>query len=625
MKIYLGLNNAKDLKVASSVADKGLNLLKCQPWNHPIMGLRRVVQPGFDTYTRNLPSYMKATETGMKRAISSLGNGVKLAAAYCLPVKFPPLFIMVKKGKKAASIITDGNYNELYSNKSGIAYSTEFSPIMLKLATHSDIDPSAFPSNRHIKLTDGPIAVRVLQIISSFLQTHRYPAFKDNSREILFSERSEVDMYTYKRSAEVEDFVARKVLIEVKLTPHGSFHGPYTENILSSTEQDAFKIEFKVAKPTISSVSPWGLNTEIPTTEGIHFPFEEDLAQPDPNTVPSVIEEYFLSCLHDDPETCISAMAQLRGIWASTICRTTFGHEMSHLYKITSLAMKCQARVFPIIHNHHYLGCYLSGSCFSVGIKGKVYRPETYEQNFKEIECYSANDSVLQKIAEYVTDKDDWRKKILKTGGNLRELGHLLVKNFALGNEKQEKVVEYAKLIRPATPYMSISAVNLIESLDGIIEKTIPDKEKPIYAGDIFKILDPFTSWMSVFGQNVPSVEIPMAPRWKIESSKIPEKFRGQFAVRLCSMDMARAEWLKLKVEKVIHNAPERISAIYEHTTIKGVEDRKEVWKKIFEWSDSTDTDKEGSKGQYVDSSGVEVSGHGRTETEKDPFANLGF
>jgi len=568
---------------------------------------------------------MKATETGVKRAISAVGNGTKLASAFCLPVDLPPLFVMVKKGKKAGGIMTESEYSELYTNKTGTAYSTKFLPVLLKLAGHSDIDPSAFPSNRHIKITDGPVAVRVLQIASSFLQTHRYPAFSDEKREMLFGGRTDSEQYTYKRSAEVEDFVSRKVLIEISGTPLGVVHGPYSENIISSGDDDAYKIEFKVAKPMISSTKPWGLNTEIPTTNGIHFPFEEDLAQPDPNTVPNVIEEFFISCLHDNPETCIGAMAQLRGIWASTICRTTFGHEMSHLFRIILVALKCQARVFPIIHDNHYRGSYLSGACFSVGIKGKVIRPETYEQNFKELDCYSANDSVLQRIADLLTNKDDYKVKVIECGGNIRKLATLIQKSFSPTAEKMEKVIELAKMLRPDTPYQSISSATLCEAVDGIIERALPILDIPLYPGDIPNVLDPFTSWMSSFGPNVPSVEIPMAPRWKIDNAKIPPKFVGQFAVRLCSMDIARGEWMSLRNEKVLHNAPERISAIYEHVTIKGVEDRQNLWRRLFEWVDSTDTEKEGSKGQFVDSSGIEAGGDSYATVDKDPFADLGF
>lgn len=611
--------------MSSSVADKGLNLLKCQPWNHPIMGLRRVVQPGYDTYVRNLPAYMKATELGTRRAISSIGNGVRLAASFCLPVAMPPLFVMIKKGKKVSGVLTDRDFNELYTNKSGTAYSTEFSPTAFRFSSHADVDPMAFPSNRHIKLTDGPIAVRVLQIASSYLRTHKYPAFKDGDRELMFQGQPEIDSFTYKRTAEVEDWMARKVLIEAKGTPVGTYHGYYSENILSSSDDDAFRIEFKVAKPTISSIIPWGLGSEIPSTEGIHFPFEEDLAQPDPNTVPNVIEEFFLSCLHDDPDTCIGALAQLRGVWASTICRTTFGSEMSHLYRIILIALKCQARVFPIIAHNHYLGSYLSGSCFSVGIKGTVYRPESYEQNFKEIDCYSANEVALAKIAELLTDKEDGRKRIIAVGGKIRELATIISKVYSPSVENQAKIVELAKMIRPDNPYQSVTAATLTEAMDGFIEQCIPVKTLPLHPNDIFSVMDPFTSWMSTFGSNIPSLEIPMAPRWKVDSAKIPVKFVGQFAVRLCSMDIARGEWMNIRNEKVIHNAPERVSAIYEHTTIKGSENRQDVWSKLFEWVDSVDSSKEGSKGQFVDSTGIEAGGAARAELVKDPFGDLGF
>jgi len=205
-----------------------------------------------------------------------------------------------------------------------------------------------------------------------------------------------------------------------------------------------------------------------------------------------------------------------------------------------------------------------------VGIKGTVYRPESYEQNFKEIDCYSANEVALAKIAELLTDKEDGRKRIIAVGGKIRELATIISKVYSPSVENQAKIVELAKMIRPDNPYQSITAATLTEAMDGFIEQCIPVKTLPLHPNDIFSVMDPFTSWMSTFGSNIPSLEIPMAPRWKVDSAKIPVKFVGQFAVRLCSMDIARGEWMNIRNEKVIHNAPERISAILNIRQSKG-------------------------------------------------------
>jgi hypothetical protein len=602
-KIYFGFENVRDLKVSSSVADKGLNLLKCKPFSYPIVGLRTIVQPGYDSYIRGLPSFMKATEIQKKFAITSLGNGTKLPMDRCLPIPLPPIFLMIRKTDRIDKVIgSDKKYIELFTRKEGTAYATMFHKDLIKIGTHASVLENVFPVDKHIKPNDTIVAVRVLQMLSSLLLTHKYPAFSDPDATSSRPDKGvDRESYTYKRTLEADDRLTKRKIVKVLETEFGSFHNYYKEDILDST---VLKIEFHSAKPTVSSTPAWGTTSEIPSTEGIHFPFDEDLAQPDGDTIPALIEQYLMPCLHDNPESCIKIFSDMVQSWKSSICRTTFGLSVTHLGRVLLVALPAQARVFPIIHDGVYLGSYMSGSHFSIGIKGVIIRPDSYDNNIKELDCYQTNDTIMQQIAELCSMNTESQAKVVKIGPNIRKLSTFIHKSYTLNIETREKLITLASTLRLQTPYKKCTPVNLMWAIDLLVKGVVPNQNEPMSPGAMFMNNDHFATVMSAFGSHVPSPEIPGASKWKVDSSSIPKKMVGVFAFRLCSLESARADWMKIRETDIIHNCPERISAIFEHTVVRGKEDREAIWSALYSWCQSYDDirDREGAGlGKVVD------------------------
>jgi len=585
MKFYFGIENSRDLKVSSSVADKGLNLLKIAPWNVPLVGLRTIVQPGYDSYMGSIASYMKATELGRTKAISSLGNATQLPFSDCLPIDLPPVFIFIKKGNLASKLLGEHKAQELFSRKNGTGYSVEFSKDLVGLSRSANIIPDEFPPSRHIRPMDLVPVIKILQIFSSFLRTHLYPAFSQDLQPAPLPEDEEKG-YSYKRTAENARLSEDKKVVKIEKTEFGDFHSVYAPANVSETSD--MKIIFRVAKPTISSVLPWGLPVDLPSTPGIHFPFESDLAQPDQFSVPEVLERFFISSLHNDPEHSLPAYDNVVKCWKSTICRTHFGHVMSHMAKLFLVSASAQARVFPIVSHKEYLGSYLSGASYSVGHKGLVYKPSSYADAHKELDCYISNDTVLTKIAVLLASAKDKQQKIIECGGSVRKLALLLEKNYSLTDGQKEKVIALACQLRPEKPYFAITTKTLEQAMIAITEGRDLSKDEPMYPTHIFSLSDPFIRVMAAFGPNIPSFEIPGAPVWKVSES-FPEKMSGPFAVKLCSMEVAKSEWFGIRESRTIHNAPQRISAIYEHVVIKGKEDKSSLWKNLFDWVESKD------------------------------------
>lgn len=588
MKIYFGFDNSRDLKVSSSVADKGLNLLKCKPIAFPMFGLRSIIQPGYDSYISSIPSFMKATETGKPHAISSIGNSTKLSMTECFPILLPKVFLMIKKAERIDKVIgSEKKYVEIFTRKEGTAYSVDFEKDMLRIGQHQSVLENTFPVDRHMKPGDIPVAVRILQMLSSLCRTHKYPAFSDDDGTLANKEKMYgKEKMSFKRSSDATDRKVKGKMVKVEGTDIGTFHGLYKEDILDSL---TYKIELKKAKPTTSSIKPWGATNEIPTTPGINFPFDEDLCQPDGETVPLLIERYLLPCIHDNPETSVKLFSDMVASWKTTLCRTIFGMEMTHLAKVFLTALPAQARVFPIIQDSHYLGSYMSGAHFSVGIKGVVYAADSYENNILELSCYSSNDQILKKLAVLCSTNAESQNKIIALGPNIRRIGSYLNKTLVIGSDGREKIMTLAATLRPEIPYRKVNTANLEWCMNLLISGKYPDLNEPMAATSMFSFSNHFETVMSAFGSNIPSVEIPGAPKWKIDGTEIPKKMVGVFAVRLCSMEIAKADWFKMRETDIIHNCPERLSAIYEHTVIRGKEDKSKIWGLVYSWCSSED------------------------------------
>jgi len=621
MKIYFGFDNSRDLKISSSVADKGLNLLKCKPIAFPMFGLRSIVQPGYDTYINCLPSFMKATEKNTKIALSAIGNGTKLPMDKCMPIELPKVFLMIKKSDRIDKVIgSDKRYAELFTRKEGTAYSTDFSKDLLRIGTHTSVLENTFPVDRHIKPNDAIVVVRVLQMLSSLLLTHKYPAFQDDDATAAQAKPMERETLSYKRTADAANRLEKRKMVRIEGTEYGTFHAFYKDDILSSLN---IKVEFKKAKPTTSTTPAWGTTSELPQTQGIHFPYDEDLAQPDGDTVPLLIERYLLPCLHDNPESSVAIFSDVVQAWKSTIHRTPFGYEMTHLAKVFLTALPSQARVFPIIHDKAYLGCYLSGSHFSVGIKGIVYKPDSYENNTKELDCYCSNDQVLKRIAVLCSSDKNSQKKIIDVGPHIRKLANHIHKTLTISLETREKIITLASTLRQQEPYKKVNASNLNWAINLLVSSVLPAPDQPMSPHSMFSINDHFECVMSAFGSHIPSPEIPSALKWKIDAAKVPDKMTGIFAFRLCSMEEAKSDWLKIRETKVLHNCPERISAIYEHTVVRGKEDRESVWASLYAWTSSSDDTRDRAAAGL--GKVVESAGEGGVSVAADLFEDTGF
>jgi len=577
MKIFFGHNCTDESRVSLALKDKGISLLRASPSEIPLVGLFRISQPGYEFYSANLPAFMRATELGKAVAISGSSFPVATKMDDLLPISFPPIFMQMSK-KKTPDDIVNSSWTEFLSRKDKTQYMVKFDKGMLAQQQRKEVDSSQYAPNQSARFCDVPAMVTIARVFSSFLRTHKYPAFADDDH---FEEvRREDQIGSFKHNLADEELdQPEKRRIRVEISNGDVVHGFSEKDDKTSSPLRPNKIVFSKAKPVTSLQAAWGSTHLLPQTHGIHFPYVRELAKPDKDVVPRVIERFFLRALSTDNEKCLKTFGEITQSWKSSLCTTTWGHEMSHLARIIELAIPSQSRVYPIVDANCYFGSFLSGAGFSVAQGKNLYRPDTYKNCLTEISAYSENGSLISEICALAMGSSVDENTLANVAGaskrSVRALSNVLENEISFDAEEKEKMVNLVSKLRfPQIPWV-INANNMIKAMRGIMSGEHPDSSEPMYPSDMFAT-DIFTSYLSCFGVNKPSPNLPGAPQMKLVGL-LPDKFNKVLGVRLVDTETAVREWKKSLLSGVITNGLENLAAKYEHSAISGKE-QKEQW-----------------------------------------------
>jgi hypothetical protein len=576
MKIYLGHNCADSDKISTSLKDRGIALLRAAPSEIKLVGLYRVAQSGYEFYSGNLPAFMRATELNRRIAISGSGFPVATKFENLLPINFPPVFMQMDK-KKTPDDIFASKWTEYISRKDKTGYLVDFRKEMLQSQNRKEIAKDTFAPGQATRFSDVPSMVTIARVFSSFLRTHKYPAFANNDH---FEEVRREDMVSplIFETDENDDEDPEKRKVRIVMSAEGVVHG-YSVKKTSAATKKTHKIVFQAAKPVTSLQSPWGSSNKLPQTDGIHFPYIRDLSKPDKDTVPRVIERYFLRALSNDTELCLKVFGEIATSWKTSLYTTSWGHDMSHLARVIELAIPSQARVFPIVDSQCYFGSYLSGAGLSIALGNSLFRPDSYETNVSELSAYSENGSLISLVVEVAqksnADEDAIAKLERACKASVRAVALCLDNNFNIDPEDQENVCQIVSRIRFSQPYRVVNSVNMIWMMQGIESGETPHWDEPMYPMDMFST-DIFIKYLGCFGANVPSPNLPGAPQMKLTGT-LPDKFNKVVGVRLVDSTTAMTEWKRALASGQITNGVENLAAKYEHSAISGKE-AKEKW-----------------------------------------------
>jgi len=530
-------------------------------------------QPGYLSYSLALPAFIAANENRKMVTIAATGYPLTIKQGNLIPIDFPKTFIKVKKNKK---MLYKGEYEEFMARPDGVSYLATFDKALLSMQTSNDVDRTAFCPPPFVRLCDVPALVTIARLFSSFLRVHRYPAF---ATEAHYEEVSR-ERVSKKHSLDEEDkdsmSESKKRVVEVK-SEHGIAQGIIVADTSTGAEKP-FKISFHVAKPGHATNLVYGLPSDIPTTHGIHFPYIDELSKTDKDTVPRVIERYFIRCLGRNTEDCLKNYSDIVQAWKSSICSTHWGRQMSHTFRLIEIAIPAQARIFPIIDSGLYCGSFMSGAAFSVGMGKDILRPDDYAKSFTEISCYGTNDTLINEIgtvADVDEDQTDEFRDEARKG--IRALAKWLDDNKSFEPVDRDRIRKLALQLRTTTPYRVPNVQGILWMVNGIKSGQLPDESEPQYPASMFET-DIFSSYLSSFGALSPSPDMPGGSLLKLnDSGKLPEGFNKVLAMRMASLEVAVADWKKVLKEGQVHNGFANLSAPYEYSTITG-KDAKQNW-----------------------------------------------
>lgn len=576
MKIYFGHNSNDDDRVSMALKDRGISLLRAAPTEIKLLGLFRVRQPGYEMYSSNLPAFMRATELNKRLAISGQAFPVSVKMDDMLPIRLPSVFMLLNKGKTPDDVITSGKWTTFAPKKDKTGFLVDFNREMLSTQSNKFISSDSFAPGQAARYCDVPAMITIIRIFSSFLRTHQFPAFADEEHFEAINREEQISNLNLHYPDEQLDDRARK--IQRTNPADGEAYGYLETNYASKSDKDKLKIRFQSAKPSAVSKS-WGSSDEIPTTHGIHFPYVHDLSKPDKDTVPRVIERYFLRALSTDTEKCLKTYGEVVTAWKTSLFSTPWGHEISHLARVIELGIPSQSRIFPIVDAKCYFGSFLSGAGFSIALGKQIFRPDNYQTCKQETSVYSENSALVTELITLLetidvsTESSDEVKKAAKI--SVRSIRKTLDDLYSFGPETQKEICKIVSRLRFSQVYRVSNAQNMIWMMQGIQQGDEPDIHEPMYPMDMF-CTDIMISHLSAFGPNTPSPNLPGAPIMKLQN-KLPDKFNKVLGIRLVDATTAQSEWRKSLSSGQITNGVENLSAKFEHSTISGKE-MKETW-----------------------------------------------
>lgn len=582
MKIYFGHDSTSNRKIAKSLQEKGISLLRAAPSEIPLVGLYAYPQPGYGDYAMNLPAFIYATEKKTRTTLTGVGYPVPTPYVNMIPIDFPPVFGVLRANSDPADVFAGEKWSSYSDRGKNKSFLVNASRGLLRIANDNRILTDEFSPAFASRFADVGSMMKIQQIVSGFLRTHVFPAFVDSDHLLAMKELWETEDMASDNN--YQEQAKKRQMVKFETDDFTEVYGIPVEDILHKG-----KYEFKLhkAKPTTIPEKCWGSPNDIPKTYGIHFPFVLDLAKPDKETVPDVIDKLFLRCLGWDAQACINAHSKLAQSWKTSLCSTQWGHAMSHLFRVVDLAVRAQGRVFPIIERGVYLGSYLSGAGFSIGLKGTVVKPESYAANAAEIECYGGNDAIIRKLGDVMagyTTEINMSEVSASISKGLRALDKYL-RNCNLTEEAWESARRVCGEMRLVLPYKIANASNLKWALEQIESGQAPGDDEPMSA-DALGLNGLFESVLSVFGPLVPSPMLPDCPTINILERE-PMKVHQVFGYRLTSLQQAVLDWKEMGSTGRFQNGPRDLKAPYEHGTISGQAARETVlsaMKRYAEW-----------------------------------------
>lgn len=490
--VYFGLLPKDRQRVSEELSRKGINLLKSSPSALRITMSVNQIQPLYSVYKDSYQMFLKSAIEGVS---VSTGSDTFYPSPHLTfpPSPLSPVGNIIAHPNTKLSVETMNDLKTKFVAEE-VKIGKDFC-IVFPNFSGAPSELAQYKLNRFTRTIDNTMNLAaygcsraLARMADSFLRLHQYPAVKEDDG---LPSAAEMELDGWKAPEDVpmaEGEAPRPVVV------------PTIKHIRTKVNLVQPFTTYDYAIRSTSDI-PQGYNY-------LFFAYLRDLAIEDKETVPAVIERYFLHTLGSNSEECIEALEEVKSSWG--VLRTTdWGKMITHLYKGIEIAMETQSVVRPFIQGAAYHGFILIGGGYTISVSNKIFRPQPYEHIVESINKHlpfsAAWEKVKKILKEYKAVED---ANVVDNLESTADVDALIRSDddFNLSMQDRKEILEeIRKTALPGDRFLPPTISNVIKCLKGI--------KLGLPMGPLHPIAllsdDVVLRGLSMFGNTAPSFLVP--------------------------------------------------------------------------------------------------------------------
>jgi len=217
--LYFGVPTDSEEKVANAVASKGLSYMKSAPDRNTVTVICDYTSTRYLFYVGNITASMYANDTNTN-VITDSRNCFKLMNESILPIQKPNISLTVTNMSSQLEnhLSQHGTVVKIYNKDVWILDQFTIQDIK-NLCADERINQKSVSSNNSVNIVSLRTGLILEKIVVSFLCTHRYPSYTDNStkkRSAAVMEEKQEDENTsvFSDPSEYQDGIKRTLLVK---------------------------------------------------------------------------------------------------------------------------------------------------------------------------------------------------------------------------------------------------------------------------------------------------------------------------------------------------------------------------------------------------------------------------
>jgi len=233
--------------------------------------------------------------------------------------------------------------------------------------------------------------------------------------------------------------------------------------------------------PTGFSVYQTWIDTasDVPNENGLLFPYVEELAKPDHETIPGLLRGRLFGLLGDDQEEASLFLKELLKGW-SGLSITKWGHELTHIFTGLELMYQTGALMKVLVSEERfYQGFLLSGKDFSVHSNEGSFPCVPHERLVEAFDTVQPHKRAFEEILKMINFADPNQRTLERQ--NCKTMARLaqLIRTEGYASTHIERLKSLLKYIAfPGDRSLSLNAYNLKRVMSALggqgLEKDFP-------------------------------------------------------------------------------------------------------------------------------------------------------